>query len=286
MKKILTFLLVSCSVFSSYAQQIPGYLIYNNLQTNAAFAGQDSLSFNASAYINTEYLKSKRYRLEGAPYEFQLSISDHLKKINSGVGLFSSLESVGIEKYYVVGGIYNYNYIINEVTNLRFGFRANVNVIKVDYDKVFTNLYEEDLIRGVETISRFSLDPAVWYFHKGLNIGFAVQNILNEKDYLTPSSFYLTSYYESFKSGNLCFVPAIQAQYFSSNNHTHFRLNTQLNFELFNGLLLNTGIEFSSNNRYDFGLGIKFSEHVKFLMGYSTGGLYSKYFSGLLKLNF
>lgn len=99
MKKILTFLLVSCSVFSSYPQQIPGYLIYNNLQTNAAFAGQDSLSFNASAYINTEYLKSKRYRLEGAPYEFQLSISDHLKKINSGVGLFSSLESVGIEKY-------------------------------------------------------------------------------------------------------------------------------------------------------------------------------------------
>ena len=235
MKLILTTICFLLFSFILSAQTIPGYLYYNTIQDNAAYAGQDSFSINLSANLNADYLKPKKEQLNLLYRQSQLFTSFDLKKINSGVGIYAGYNAFGseseniYEQQYRAGIIYNYNLIFSNNLNVRIGGQLNGIIEKDVYhiNTIFPYWYQSPA-DGNEiheiTKSDITIDPAVWVQYDNFNAGFTVKNISNND--IESRVFSLNAFYDRIKTRSIDIILAvkiIQYQYQSDFiSHANF----------------------------------------------------------------
>ncbi|HKR04758.1 MAG TPA: type IX secretion system membrane protein PorP/SprF, partial [Bacteroidia bacterium] len=120
-KYICISLLASLHVMNCFSQEIRGFSTFNNIQLNPAYAGQDGKHvFNLAREVDTKYFDSE-LKGNGWPECYEFAYAADIPKLHSGAGLFASLFKIGIENYYKIGGLYDYNFKLGEKSNLRLG---------------------------------------------------------------------------------------------------------------------------------------------------------------------
>ncbi len=293
MKKILTIILIG-AIPKLLSAQISGYLYYNTLQYNAAYAGQDSLSIMLSTLANTEYLKPEKNRRSLMNRALQLQGSYNIKKLNSGVGISAEYDAIGNknmgfrESAYNIAVMYNYNIQFNDHTNIRLGARANELITKLHLEpsSYYYFFYEQSFDT---TISDQTLDPALWFNYRGANIGFTIKNVFNND--ITFKSYYINAFYDRFKDRYLSFVFALNlASHESRYYRTVKEINPHVNIKVADVVLLNIGYDYLKSGKtktenFTFGAGAKIGSRTKILLNYLSDGKYNSLISLMIKLN-
>jgi type IX secretion system PorP/SprF family membrane protein len=259
------------------AQYVYNFSSHNFLQFNPAYAGQDtSHCFFLGAELDSKLLTSDYERPWVPPYTIQLSYAGNFKKFKSGLAAIGSISHLGVENVYDVNASYNYNYVVNENSNLRIGFDFHERVVHLDPSLfIFNNIGDYDL--SVIKRSSFNFDLGLWYALKKFNVGFSVHNILNKKNIQLGSSLNEKEInaiisYEFLIAGPVVTKPAIIFQNFGGNYSTYLLTN----YFLFNNTFI-LGLEYmlrpQSDNLYGplyIEAGGKADKQVQIMLGYSN----------------
>jgi type IX secretion system PorP/SprF family membrane protein len=169
------------------AQYVYNFSSSNFLQYNPAYAGQDT---NHCFFLGGDFSSEWLNGAEGAPYAIQFSYAGNFKKFKSGLAATSSISSFGLETRSNVGTIYNFNFVINENSNLRVGLGWTQRVFHIDLSSMIFNDGGDMNFELPETTHSFNFDAGLWYANKKLNVGFSVQNILDKKGNVLMNAMY------------------------------------------------------------------------------------------------
>ena|GEM_PF-3908576 len=306
MKKNLSISAFSCLlVFAAgipldncFSQEIiQGFSTFNNIQLNPAYAGEDGKhAFNLAEELDTKYFDPE-IKGTGWPEFYEFAYAANIPKLHSGAGLFASLYKIGIENYYKIGGLYNYNFKLSENSNLRVGVQLNLLLQKVKFSEINDYFIFPDtlwLTPPEDTVySKFNFSPGTWYRLKGFNAGFCADNVLNDKRHNRMYS--LITYY-NFKAGEkVKITPSLTGRLINYRENTVKDLHFQLHAEFFNRIIIAGGYgsrqpeRAKSSSYITANLGVKIAKSVLVMFGYSALPNYtfrSENVSALLKVNF
>ena len=289
------------------AQYIYNFSSHNFLQYNPAYAGQDTNhTFFLGSELHTELLKPKEERFTGYPYTVQFSYAGNFKKFKSGLGAIGSIHGVGVSTKYDVGIMYNFNFLINENSNLRAGLKLKNRTLYVDLSNVF--YWDMSYINSPpsQTVHEFNMDFGVWYSLNKFNFGFSYQNFIDSKSSHANSSpiSFQTMYdktmntifsYEFVIAGPLQTKPSVilESTLNRRRNYSNFLLANS--FILDNVFIFGLGYmirpQSSTNGPLYLEAGTKAGKHVQAMLGYSNSftnktSYSSGYFSAMVKVNF
>ena len=255
------------------AQYIYNFSSHNFLQFNPAYAGQDT---NHCFFLGGEYSSELFKGFKGAPYTNQFSYAGNFKKFRSALAASGVFSKIGLSTQFDYGIIaYNYNFIINENSNLRVGLNWTERIFHIDLSNtIFNDGADVPNLSSAETTHGFNFDAGFWYTLKKLNLGFSIQNILNKRNTQPISSLYertinAITVYEFLVTKPIKIKPAIIFQNFSGSYSTCLLTNS---FVFEDTFIFGVGYmlrEFTSGPLY-IEAGANAGNHVQLMLGYSN----------------
>jgi type IX secretion system PorP/SprF family membrane protein len=178
MKKIYIFLFLTLRFVFASAQQVGMYshAFFKPMVYNPAFTGNDP-GPNAMLVSRAQWTD-----FNGAPQLNLFCLDGDLvtKKVGLGICLLSDRKGITNR----IGGTLNYSYRLNfnDVTYLRFGLAAGVVDQTLDFSKALVeDGSDPTLFAGTERKTFFDANAGLAFFWKGLELGFAVPQIIGNK---------------------------------------------------------------------------------------------------------
>jgi len=276
------------------SQYIYNFSSHNFLQFNPAYAGQDTNHcFFLGAELDPDLLNHISERPRHHPYTFQLSYAGNFKKFRSGLAAIGSISGIGVEKAYDITVSYNYNFIINDSSNLRVGLNWHERIMHIDPRLfIFNDPGGNDL--SLIKKSSFNFDLGLWYVYKKFNLGFSVQNIFEKKNIQIGSSLYEQGFnaiagYEFVIAGPVKTKPAVIFHNFGGSYSTYLLSNS---FVFDDTFILGIGYTFGEsqyrNGPFYLEVGAHAGKHVLLMLGYSNSfyiNSFSERISAMVKVN-
>ena len=176
MKRILIFILIGLGAQIASAQQVPFYSNYffNPFVYNPAFTGQ---SGETRAFLNH---RNQWTGIQGAPVTTALTVDGPIQGDKAGLGVNVYSDRTDILVRSGARMAYSYKVDINEEHMLRFGLGLGILNNRIDYDKaVVDNVNDPNLFTSAQSRAAMDADFGIGYFWKGLNVGIAMPQLLN-----------------------------------------------------------------------------------------------------------
>lgn len=178
MKRIITILLICFSGELALAQQVPFYSQYffNPFIYNPSFTGQ---SGETRAFLTH---RNQWTGIQGAPVTSILTIDGPIQGEKAGLGLNMYSDRTDILVRSGARLAYSYMVSVNEEHKIRFGLGVGVFNNRIDYDRaVVEDNSDPNLFTNSQNRAAVDADFGVSYFWKGLNVGVALPQLLDNE---------------------------------------------------------------------------------------------------------
>lgn len=128
MKRILLTLILSISIYNTYAQQTPQFTqyMYNTISVNPGYAG----SREALTIVGLH--RSQWVGMDGGPTTQTLSIHSPLRNERIGVGLSFINDKLGDENFNYLYADFSYSINLTETTKMAFGIKGGFSYYSLD----------------------------------------------------------------------------------------------------------------------------------------------------------
>lgn len=178
MKRIITILIICFSGQLVLAQQVPFYSQYffNPFIYNPSFTGQ---SGDTRAFLTH---RNQWTGIQGAPVTSILTIDGPIQGEKAGLGLNIYSDRTDILVRSGARLAYSYMVNVNEEHKIRFGLGVGVFNNRIDYDRaVVEDNNDPNLFTNSQNRAAVDADFGVSYFWKGLNVGVALPQLLDNE---------------------------------------------------------------------------------------------------------
>jgi type IX secretion system PorP/SprF family membrane protein len=228
---------------------------YDFKLTNPAFTGT-----NATHAITTAY--------SGDQSEFGFSdlaygsYEVNLNSIQSGVGVISSIQEVGITRYTHYGLLYSKKLALNDKRGFFVGTQLTHQRRRLDFNKLLLIDPVDPSFSRIEKTHTFDFNLGVAYYSPEVTLGVASKNILEEDSMAREFNFLATRDFQITK--DLKASPSLL--YATDIEYNTVRLNAS--FELFQWVLLGAGYTFprDGQDNIDVNIGLNIKDRVQIIM--------------------
>jgi type IX secretion system PorP/SprF family membrane protein len=230
---------------------------YDYKVSNPAFTGTNATHSITSAYAADEGGSFSFSELAYGSYEL------NVKSIQSGVGIISSIQEVGITRFTDYGLLYSKKLALNETRGFYVGTQLTHQRRRLDYS-LLQPLYPNDPIIGqgnLEKVSSFDFALGIAYYSPQVTLGVACKNILEQDITTREFNFLATRDFTVTKS-----IKATPSLLLATDfDYNTLRLNSS--FELFKWVLLGAGYTFPRNGRdnLDLNIGVNIKDRVQII---------------------
>jgi type IX secretion system PorP/SprF family membrane protein len=228
---------------------------YDYKLTNPAFTGT-----NATHAITTAYSGDQsEYGFSDLAYG---SYEVNLKSIQSGVGVISSVQEVGITRYTHYGLLYSKKLELNHTHGFYVGTQLTHQRRRIDFNKLrFSDPLDPSIQSNIEKINTFDFTLGVAYYSPEVTVGVASKNILRSDTTTREFNFLAMRDFTILK--NLKATPSLLVA--TDLEYTTLRLNAS--FELFQWVLLGAGYTFPNDgeDNLDVNIGLNIKDRVQII---------------------
>lgn len=228
---------------------------YDYKLANPAFTGTTAQHAVTTAYSGHES------DLAGAPRSAYLSYEVNLKSIQSGLGIISSVEELGILRWTSYGLLYSRNFLLGEKRGVLLGGQFVYQRKRADYTKLqFADPFDPSF-RQVEKTSSANVSLGLAYYSPMVTVGAGFKNVVKEE---AETREYNVVVARDFKIGKALEVtPSLF--FITDTEYNSVRLNST--FKFFRWGLLGAGYTFprSGRDNIDFNIGINILDRVQII---------------------
>lgn len=179
MKRILTILAAIAFTFQLCGQDMSysplRLYMFDLKQLSPAFTGlEDEQVFAANYQVNHS-------KIAGAPSTFFIGYENHIKEINSGLGIVFRNEKIGVRMDNHMSLLYNYRLGIDDSKSISIGTSIKRRKHIVDFSQLQVG-GDADPVTTIRVVKLYDFEIGVNYQTEHIGLGLNVDNVLQSSD--------------------------------------------------------------------------------------------------------